>query len=133
MCQLIYSLNFQFLFNINIILAYTVRLEKIIRRNADNISDFIQRNVQLGSLIISDQWRGYLRLNSLGYLNMTVNHSAFFVDPYNPLIHTNTIERLWRSLKTFIPKNTRLADLNRRLLLFEMKYNFKMQNGYRKI
>lgn len=60
---------------------------------------FILKNVQLGSRIMTDCWRGYSRPNEIGHTHQTVNHSVNFVDAENPTIHTQNIERLWRSMK----------------------------------
>ena len=79
----------------------------------------IARNVNLGSTIISDKFASYLNirkdesyLDQNGFYHFWVNHSKQFVDSYQPFIHTNGIERSWRSLRnqissikrTFTPK-----------------------------
>ncbi|KAG0442160.1 hypothetical protein DMUE_0489 [Dictyocoela muelleri] len=108
-------------------LTKKIKIESILRRNRMNIESFMLRNVENSSTIISDCWRGYNGLSDLNYTHYTVNHSINFVDPENQLIHTNTIERLWRSLKSNISKNTRLIVLKDKLILFEIKYNFHLQ------
>ncbi len=37
----------------------------------------------------------------MGYRHFGINHSKRFVNFFNNRIHTNTIERCWRSLKAF--------------------------------
>ncbi|XP_065352827.1 uncharacterized protein LOC135947809 isoform X2 [Cloeon dipterum] len=53
-----------------------------------------------GTTIVSDMWAGYNGIgNMLNGAHVTVNHSRYFVHPRHPNIHTNTIERLWKSIK----------------------------------
>ena len=56
------------------------------------------------SIIYSDAWRAYNDLSQLGYKHYAVNHSKNFVDPSNPSIHTQNIERLWLDLKQWIKR-----------------------------
>jgi len=51
-----------------------------------------------GTLIRSDCWKAYDRLNEYGYLHETVNHSENFIDPESRA-HTQTIEFSWRPIK----------------------------------
>ena len=73
------------------------------KRNSATLLPLIQRYVEPGSLIISDEWRAYSRLPSLGYQHQTVNHSANFVDPITGA-HTQNIERLWLDVKSWVLK-----------------------------
>ena len=58
----------------------------------------------MGSIIISDKWKAYNKLSSLGYTHKTVNHSENFVDPEDPSVHTQNIERLWRDMKEWMKR-----------------------------
>jgi len=64
----------------------------------------IQENVFPGTRIISDCWRAYDALASLGYSHSKVNHSVNFVDPEDPSVNTQRVERMWKTLKSTIPK-----------------------------
>ena len=44
----------------------------------------------------------------LNYTHVTVNHSENFVNPLDPDVYTNTIERAWRTLRENIPKQVGL-------------------------
>lgn len=74
------------------------------RRNKETLNQLIQHLVKEGTKIITDCWRGYVDLNSLGYQHETINHSINFVDPINEEINTQKIERFWKSVKGNIPK-----------------------------
>ena len=62
---------------------------------------------------MTDGWAGYNQLDALpqGYLHFSVNHKRNFVDPNNRNVHTQKVERMWRSLKESVPKGTRKDDV----------------------
>lgn len=72
------------------------------RRNVGSLTDCITSNVRRGTTIITDEWAGYRRLDRVGYIHRTVNHSENFVNPDDPSVHTQTIEGLWSILKGFL-------------------------------
>lgn len=80
-------------------------------RSAVSIAAVIYANVNPGTLVMTDQWRAYGRaLSDLGgFEHATVNHSIYFVDPFNPEIHTQNIEGLWSRSKYFIRKKRGIA------------------------
>ena len=56
------------------------------------VQPIIQRNVQPGSLIYTDEWAAYRRMQRvLGFNHQTVNHSVNFVDPVTG-VHTQHAE-----------------------------------------
>ncbi|KAL7394921.1 hypothetical protein ABVT39_007000 [Epinephelus coioides] len=73
-------------------------LRLVERRNRAHLVPLITQHVQVGSNIISDQWRAYRVLPALGYVHHTVNHSRSYVDPLTGA-HTQHIERAWRTYK----------------------------------
>ncbi|KAG0436886.1 hypothetical protein DMUE_3991 [Dictyocoela muelleri] len=100
-----------------------IRLKLVRSRNSRICSDFVLNNVIPGATVISDCWRGYSELLSLGYDHLTINHRVAFVDPENPIIHTQNIESLWNSLKRKLPKFSSFNNINRFLKVFEYNYN----------
>ena len=68
-------------------------------RSAKTLIPIIKKYICEGSVIISDGWAAYRTLSSEGYTQKVINHSENFVDPDDPCIHTQTVERLWRNLK----------------------------------
>ena len=58
------------------------------------ISEFVEE----GSITFTDEWKGYGKLNGLGFFHYTVNHSRNFVNPLSG-VHTQKIENLWCMVK----------------------------------
>ena len=74
-------------------------LQLVRRRNAATLLRIIQRKVQLGSIVHSDQWAAYRQLQRrLGLQHGAVNHSLHFVDPVTG-VHTQNAESNWCTAK----------------------------------
>ena len=69
----------------------------------------IQKHVRQGSIIHTDCWRGYSKLQDNGYEHRTVNHSENFVDPSTGT-HTQNIESSWRALKRRVTRGGVMHD-----------------------
>ena len=52
----------------------------------------ILANVEPESVLYTDGWRAYRRLNEYGYQHHWVNHDLYYCDPSDPSINTNMIE-----------------------------------------
>ncbi|CAL4119845.1 unnamed protein product [Meganyctiphanes norvegica] len=74
------------------------------RRDSATLLQVIKDRIAPGTTIISDCWAAYNCLSQEGYIHLTVNHTYNFVDPITGA-HTNTIERLWRSIKESFSRN----------------------------
>ncbi len=70
-------------------------------RRASALLSVTQEYVEEGSVIVTDEWRGYVRLSENGYRHYTVNHSQNF---FNPTTHylTQGIERMWVDSKMYM-------------------------------
>lgn len=79
-------------------------LVKVANRNAATLLQAIQENILPGTRIISDCWRAYSIISQSGYSHATINHSYNFVDPLDASVNTQRVERMWRTLKSIIPK-----------------------------
>ena len=80
----------------------------VLNRTRAQLFALIQKHVLPGTKIYSDRFSCHWNnrrdppeshLVRLGYLHEGINHSREFVDALDSSIHTNTIERAWRSLK----------------------------------
>lgn len=67
-------------------------------RSAATLMPLIQQWIHPGTTIISDSWRAYNGIQAAGFAHQTVNHHYNFVDPATGA-HTQTVERMWRSVK----------------------------------
>ena len=61
------------------------------------LQKIVQRNVEEGSTVYTDEASGYSKLSQLGYEHGTVNHSA--KEYVNGMASTNGIESVWALLK----------------------------------
>ena len=76
-------------------LRYFVKI--VPNRSKDVLFGLISQNCAPGTIIWSDEWRGYADLN-VYFDHLTVNHSINFVNPING-VNTQKIESLWSKLK----------------------------------
>ncbi|XP_046647673.1 uncharacterized protein LOC124337679 [Daphnia pulicaria] len=67
-------------------------------RKASTLIPIIKHFILPGTLILSDCWMAYSKLNLEGYEHQTVNHSRFYKDPVTG-VHTNTVEGMWAHAK----------------------------------
>ena len=87
----------------------------------------ILANVKLGSLLYTDGWQAYRRLNEYGYQHKWINHDLYYCDPNDPSLNTNSIEGLWAQVKRWLPKGG-TYNLTEYLELFQWFYQQKL-NG----
>ena len=73
-------------------------LVEVTKRDAATLLPIIRQHIKPGSVIYSDEWRAYCRIQRMGYSHLTVNHSVNFVDP-NTGAHTQSVESMWSACK----------------------------------
>ncbi|XP_076031782.1 uncharacterized protein LOC143019698 [Oratosquilla oratoria] len=83
-----------------------VRYFYVEKRNAETLIPIIQREVEVGSVIHSDEWAAYRQLQQVGFHHATVNHQHHYVDSATG-VHTQKIERSWLESKIDILKKKR--------------------------
>jgi len=62
-------------------------------RSEKTLLPLIQKFIRPGSIIFSDSWRSYNRIQQLGYQHNQVNHKYKFVDPSTG-VHTQNVDRM---------------------------------------
>jgi len=67
-------------------------------RSEKTLLPLIQKFIRPGSIIFSDSWRSYNKIQQLGYQHNKVNHKYNFVDPSTG-VHTQNVERMWGAAK----------------------------------
>ena len=77
-------------------------MEFVPDRSAATLLNVIEKYIIPGSIIYSDSWRAYSRIDQIPvvprYEHYTVNHKRYFVDPITG-VHTNSIENMWKNAK----------------------------------
>ena len=76
-------------------------MEMVPRRDAATLLPIIQRHVRPGTIIWSNEWAAYRRVQQLPFVSThaTVNHSLEFVTPATG-VHTQHLESYWNQVKT---------------------------------
>ena len=72
------------------------------RRDKPTLLPLIEKYILLGTLIMSDGWKAnedIALIEGKNYTHKVVNHSECYVDPTDRTVHTQNIERMWRSMK----------------------------------
>ena len=80
----------------------------VLKRDRATLEPIILREVQVESVIYSDEWPAYCHLHN-HYNHSTVNHQQNFVDPASGT-HTQCIERSWLDAKIRILKKMCIGD-----------------------
>lgn len=68
------------------------------KRDEATLTALIKKHVAAGTEIHTDCWKGYMNLNTHGYVHETVNHSEEFVDSVTGA-YTQNIESSWRWMR----------------------------------
>lgn len=98
-------------------------------RNAEVLLPLIEKYIAPGSIIYSDCWKAYQKIDNKKYQHDVVNHSQNFVDP-NTGVHTQNIERLWRDIRESIPQYGRRENQFIHYLaefMFKKTYDFNYE------
>ena len=76
---------------------------EVLDRSAATLLPLIQQHILPGTTVLSDEWRSYSRIPTLGMADETVDHSLNFVDPLTGA-HTQEIESTWAATKKMMRK-----------------------------
>lgn len=106
-----------------------VRFFEVQDRTATTLTNLIVEHIEEGSVIVTDQWAGYNRLNDEGFHHFTVNHSENYVDPRTKY-HTQGIERSWSDCKAST-KAARGANHHLQFHLDEVAWRKSVSNSER--
>ena len=72
-------------------------LVRVKDRKSSTLIQEIKKHIKTGSIIYSDMWKGYCKLEQFGFSHLTVDHSKHFKDPKTGAC-TNTIEGIWSGI-----------------------------------
>lgn len=74
-----------------------IRLQAVRDCSSTTLKDFIRKNAEAGTEFHTDEWKGYLWLDSSEFAHRTVNHSKEYVTRDG--VHTNGCENVWSLFK----------------------------------
>ena len=87
----------------------------------DTLVPIIQKKVKLDSVVYSDYWSAYNKLDISGFRHFTINHSKLFAKSKN---HINGIENFWNQAKRHLRKFNGIPKENFPLFLKECEWRF---------
>ncbi len=93
----------------------------------------IQKNIDKGSYIISDQYAAYNYVTKIGYTHDFVTHRKEYVSKKDPNVYTQNIESIWSHLKRGIfgvYRKTSKKYLQSYVNEFAFRYNYRNQNMF---
>ena len=105
-------------------------IQVVQNRKAETLIQIITKWISKETrLLLSDEWRAYAKLKSLGYNHMTIKHKDNFVDPNDPEVHTQNIENRWGVIKGFMKKHGRVSRISFSTRLKEIIWRIKNKNN----
>ncbi len=106
-------------------------LVRVPDRSAETLIPLLTIYVDRSSIIMHDDWSAYRNLHKNGFpFHFTVVHKRNFIDPDNPDVHTQNIEREWRAVKETI-KSYRPDFIDSFLSEHLYRYRFLIRKGGR--
>ncbi|MEP5761524.1 MAG: IS1595 family transposase, partial [Litoreibacter sp.] len=98
-------------------------------RKRKTLEAAISKWVHPQSKIITDDWVGYKRLSSLGFIHLTINHSSGYFSDFNGN-STCEIDSYWATLKRSLRLYHQVSAKNLWLYLAEneFRYNHRFSN-----
>lgn len=85
----------------------------------------IERKVVPDSIVYTDSWRGYNKLDITDFKHYRINHTKLFADKKN---HINGIENFWNQAKRHMRKFNGIPKENFTLFLKECEWRFNNPN-----
>jgi transposase-like protein len=93
-----------------------MRCEVIPGPKLATLREVIERNVEPGSIVSTDEWMAYALLERSGYRHGVATHSAkeyaYYSNRENVTHHTNTVEGFWRLFKRRFARRTSVSARN---------------------
>jgi len=77
-------------------------MQVVDKRDEATLLPIVQNKVHPGTTIVTDGWAAYRNLSRYGYVHKVVIHSENFVNPNDPLAHTQNIENTWMLVKRLL-------------------------------
>lgn len=100
---------------------------EVFSRDSTTLLNIILENVEEGTTIYTDKWKGYINLNQY-YHHLDVNHTTNFVDPITGA-NTQLIESTWNSYKKLFKARSISSNCNITDYFYEFMFKKKYGNS----
>lgn len=108
--------------------AFRIEIIPNNKRDRATLTSLIIKNVEPGTVLFTDCWKGYENIEASGYEHLTVNHLIHFRDP-DTWCDTQKIESQWRPIRKRLSRGgVRSADLDKHLCEYLWKREAKINN-----
>ena len=116
-----------------------VLLFPVQNKSKEVLLPILVQHVEEGSQVFSDKYSSYVtrfgrsHIEEEGFDHYFINHFLHFVDPVQSFIHTNNIERTWRSLKasiSHVKRSLSNENIDSFLNTFQFQTFFSQENLY---
>lgn len=107
-----------------------IRAEVIPNAGTDALADVVRRNVKRGSIVSTDEWKGYYLLKYRGFQHATVDHSAkeyAVTDDFGNRIHVNGVENFWKLFKSSV-RSTHIHLSERHMQKYVNEFTFRQNH-----
>lgn len=101
-------------------------ITRVKKRDRQTLVNIIKKFILPGTKIITDGWKAYNKLEEEGYIHECVNHSVEFVNSEDRSVHTQNVERLWKSLKQTMKKEGRPTERDQ-MYIFQFIYTHQQK------
>ena len=91
-------------------------LKVVDKRDSQTLLSVVNENLEHGTTVITNMWKGYNLLGQNGVMHKTINHSLNFVCLDDRNIHTQIIENYWVKIKCDMSVSYTHLDVYKRQL-----------------
>jgi hypothetical protein len=107
---------------------------KVVERTKKVLLPLIRNYINVGTTIYSDMWPSYKNLEKdlaeMNIMHRSVNHKLEFVNSNDPEVHTQTVERLWLSFRSVVPKTASQSMMNSYFAFFLYFVKYEWSNRH---
>jgi transposase len=107
-----------------------IRAEVIPDASMDSLANVVRRNVKRGSIVSTDEFKGYTLLKYRGFQHATVNHSEkeyAVTDDLGNRVHVNGVENFWKLFKSSV-RSTHIHISSHHMQKYVNEFTFRQNH-----